>query len=130
MQKINGIIKSISETIQISDKFRKRDFVLTTDHTTNWPQFIQLELTQDKCFLIDNYKIDDEISVDFNVRGRQWTDKEGKVKKFNSLQVWKIELVNPVIGTASENPAILNIEPTNDNTHPIVNVEQNDDLPF
>ena len=123
---IHGIIKSISETAQISDKFRKRDFVLTTDHTTNWPQFIQLELTQDKCSLIDNYKIDDEISVDFNVRGRQWTDKEGKVKTFNSLQAWKIELVNGSTEMPLKTDTI-----TETTSQPIIHsAQQIDDLPF
>ncbi len=29
--------------------------------------------------------------VDFSLRGREWTSKQGEVKYFNSLDVWTVE---------------------------------------
>lgn len=93
---INGIIESIKETQVISDKFSKREFVLKTEHKTQYPQSILMEFTQDKCGLLDKYTEGQEVSVDFNLRGRNWTNPQGEVKTFNTLQAWKIEEVNAV----------------------------------
>jgi len=88
---ITGIIVSIGETKQVSEKFSKREFVLKTDESSLYPNFIQLELQQDKCDIIDAYEVDQEVVVDFNLKGRQWTDQQGVVKTFNTLVAWKIQ---------------------------------------
>lgn len=84
-----GTIKSIGQTIQVSDKFKKREFVLETTETH--PQFILFELNQDKCDIIDVYHEGQKVSVEYNLRGRQWTNNQGEVKTFNTLQAWKIQ---------------------------------------
>jgi len=30
------------------------------------------------------------VRVSFNLKGREWTNKEGEVKTFNTLQAWAI----------------------------------------
>lgn len=87
---ITGRLKVKGNVQQVSDKFKKREFVLT-DNSSQYPQYILFELTQDKCSLLDNFNEGDEIKVFFNLRGREWTNKEGQVKYFNSLQAWKME---------------------------------------
>ena len=52
--------------------------------------YIKFQLTQDRCSLIDEFKINDEIRVSFNIRGNRW-EKDGKVNYFTNLDVWKIE---------------------------------------
>ncbi len=87
---ITGKLKVKGTVQQVSEKFKKRDFVIT-DNSSQYPQYIQFELTQDKCPLLDNFNEGDEVKVLFNLRGREWTNKEGQVKYFNSLQAWKME---------------------------------------
>lgn len=87
-----GIIKHIEETQVVSDKFRKREFVITTDSNTPYPQHVSFQLTQDKTELINNYQIGDEIKVQFNLRGREWNGPQG-VKYFNTLEAWRIEQI-------------------------------------
>ena len=87
---ITGILKVKSDAQQISDKFRKREFVLT-DNSSQYPQHISFQLTQDKCSLIDQYNIGDELKVHFNLRGREWTSPKGEIKYFNTLEAWRIE---------------------------------------
>lgn len=87
---ITGRLKVKGNVQQVSDKFKKREFVLT-DNSSQYPQYILFELTQDKCPLLDNFNEGDEVKVFFNLRGREWTNKEGQVKYFNSLQAWKME---------------------------------------
>lgn len=88
---ITGEIKVIKETVQVTEKFRKREFVLIDD-SSQYPQFISFQLTQDRCGLLDASNVGDRITVSFNLRGREWIDKQGEVKYFNSLEVWRVEI--------------------------------------
>jgi translation initiation factor IF-3 len=74
---------------QVSEKFKKRDFVIETGD--QYPQKIQMQLVQSKTDLIDKFNIGDEIKAYINIRGREWTSKEGKVSYFNTIEAWKIE---------------------------------------
>jgi len=81
-------VKVVNETIEVSAKFRKREFVGVIEG--DYPQPIQFQLTQDKCNLIDGVLVGEEIDIEYNLRGREWTNPQGEVKVFNSLEVWKI----------------------------------------
>jgi hypothetical protein len=87
---VKGKLKLKGSEQAISDRFRKREFVLTDD-SSQYPQHISFQLTQDKCALLDAYNIGDEMTVSFNLRGREWTSPKGEVKYFNSLEAWRIE---------------------------------------
>src|ERR1035437_1723204 len=87
---ITGILKVKNEAQQVSEKFKKREFVIT-DNSSQYPQHISFQLTQDKCNLLDQYSIGAEIKVHFNLRGREWTSPQGEIKYFNSLEAWRIE---------------------------------------
>ena len=86
-------ILEIFETTQVTDTFKKREFVVEYAENPQYPEFIKFELTQDRCDLISQFKPGDEVDVWFNLRGRKWTDPQGQVKYFNSLQAWKIDSV-------------------------------------
>jgi len=90
MFKIKGTIKMIGETNVINDKFRKRDFVLTSIDDM-YPQQISFQVMQDKCDDLNNFKEGMSIEVSFNLRGREWTSPTGDVKYFNTLEAWRIE---------------------------------------
>lgn len=85
-----GTIKKIFPAVQVTEKFCKREFVLTINEDTQYPQDILFQLTQSKCTLIDPFVKGDTITVGINLRGREWTDPRGKVVYFNTLEVWKI----------------------------------------
>lgn len=74
---------------QVSEKFKKREFVIKTDD--KYPQFITLQLVNDKCGLIDPVSVGDELTAQININGREYTDKTGVTKYFNSIEAWKIE---------------------------------------
>jgi hypothetical protein len=85
-----GKVVAISQTIQVSDSFKKRDFVLEIAENPQYPQFVKFDLIQDKCELFDKIKVGQTIDVQFNLNGRKWTDPNGEDKYFNSLQAWKV----------------------------------------
>ena len=85
---VTGKIKMINPTQVVSDKFSKREFVVTTNET--YPQDLMMQITQDKCNLLDIFKVGENVTVSFNLRGREWTNPQGEVKYFNSLEAWKI----------------------------------------
>ena len=87
---IKGKLKKISETIQISERFRKREFVIEYASNPDFPQPLQFEMVQDRCELLDPFEVGQNVEVFFDLRGREWTNPQGEVKYFNSLQAWKL----------------------------------------
>lgn len=92
---ISGKIKVINPTKEVSSSFKKRELVVTTDE--NYPQHISIDFVQDKCAVLDSYKVGDSVTVSINVRGKEHTTKEGEVRYFNQLQAWKIEKTDSAI---------------------------------
>jgi single-strand DNA-binding protein len=76
------------DAVQVSDKFTKREFILQTEG--EYPQYLQFQLTQDKCPLLDKFQTGQQVTIHFNIRGKEWT-KDGKTSYFNSLEAWRIE---------------------------------------
>lgn len=87
---LTGILKEFWQEQRISDKFTKREFILT-DNSSQYPQQISFQLTQDRCSQLDRFQRGDEITVHFNINGRDWTSPTGEVKYFNTLVAWKLE---------------------------------------
>jgi hypothetical protein len=71
--------------------------------------------------LIDAVKVGDDVEVFFNLKGRKWTDKMGKVVYFNTLQLWKLNVLSG--GGAASTPEYA---PPVD----ISSAPDDDDLPF
>ncbi len=85
-----GKLIEIFESLQVSEKFKKREFVIEHAENTQYPEYIKFELVQDKCDLLDSFSLNDQVTVFFNLKGRKWNDPKGGIKYFNSLQAWKI----------------------------------------
>lgn len=94
MYTLKGELKSINETVQISDSFKKREFVMI-DASGKYEQTILFQTVQDRCELLDSLKTGDSVEVTFFLRGREWTNpKDGVIKTFNSLDAWKVEKIS------------------------------------
>ena len=90
---IAGKIYRKDETKTFGEKgFRKREFIIVTDD--QYPQHIILELIQDKCDLLDEFNVGDDVKVAININGRLWVNPQGEEKCFNALQGWRIEKSN------------------------------------
>ena len=130
---VTGTLKTKSETVKVSERFQKREFVLTTEANTPYPQHVSFQVTQDKCSMLDSFGDGEEIKVQFNLRGREWNGPQG-IKYFNTLEAWRIERVqgSNTNTQTNQNSAQASNKSVNDSSAPVFtgNIDDNDDLPF
>lgn len=117
---ITGKIKILNDTQSIGDNgFRKREVVITTEE--QYPQHILVEFIQDKCDLLNSYAMGQDVKISINLRGREWINPNGETKYFNSIQGWRIEVLNIQNPTPINTPLQV----------PVSFIEEDDtDLPF
>ena len=123
---VTGKIKLVGEAKNVgTGSFMKRDLVVTTEE--QYPQHISIDFVQDKCDLLNSFKVGENVKVSINLRGREWADPQGAIKYFNSIQGWSIERLAPDGGGTQAPPM-----PQAETFEPATNVkeEDHDDLPF
>jgi len=90
---VTGKIVDILPLNQVSDKFRKREFVIEKKEAGGsavFVDYIKFQLVQDKCDLINESFLNEEVRIWFNLKGNKW-ERDGKINYFTNLDVWKIE---------------------------------------
>lgn len=98
---LKGKVHFIGKTVDVSDKFKKREVVIEYIENPQYPEFIKLEANQDRCNLLDNVKVGDNIDASFNLKGREWVNKEGVKQYFNTLALWKITVTSSSVSSAA-----------------------------
>ena len=89
---IQGRIKQIFPSQVIGQNgFEKRDLVIVTEE--QYPQMIIIQFTQQHCDLLDSLQVGQNVKVYINIRGREWTNPQGETKYFNTIEGWKIEVI-------------------------------------
>ena len=83
-----GTVFFIDEPVQVTETFKKREFVLEVPGT--YIEYVKFQTVQDKTSLLDAFSEGDTVTVHFNLRGKKY-EKNGAVNFFNSLDAWKIE---------------------------------------
>ncbi len=101
---IGGKLHVINEAQQVTERFRKREFVLELSESTRFPQFVLFQLTGDRCERVDDFSVGDDVRVEFSLRGREWKSPRGEVKYFNSLDVWNIERASGATSRGEDPP--------------------------
>ncbi len=79
------------DTQQVTERFRKREFVVELADNPRYPQYVLFQLTGDRCENLDGFEVGQEVRVEFSLRGREWKSPKGDVRYFNSLDVWTLE---------------------------------------
>ena len=83
---IVGNLDKIFDTQVISDKFKKREFVLEIKDG-NYTQFIKFQLTQNRCELLNDFSTGQSVQVSFSITGRPYENKNGETLYFNNLNI-------------------------------------------
>ncbi len=126
---VQGKLYAKFDTQQIKETFKKREFVLEyIEGNPMYPQYVLFQLIQDRCNLIDNIEKGADITVEFNLRGREWTSPQGEKKYFNSLDAWRITLGNQQSTTQDMGPGSATME--SPAAMDVTDMSDSDDLPF
>ena len=107
MSILTGKVIRVGETVNVSDKFKKRELVIETDE--KYPQSVPLEFVQDKTEMLDGINEGDTVTVSYNLRGREWNGKY-----YVNVQGWRLEKTGSAPAPVVENDP----------------VEADDNLPF
>ncbi len=116
---ITGTIIEIFDEQQISDRFKKREFVIETVDG-NFTDVVKFQLVQDKTNLIEGFNKGDKVNISFNIRGNKWKDNY-----FVNLQAWKIDQTEPSQASSAQGPP----PPAEEDMPPLPDAPD-DDLPF
>ncbi len=120
---LSGKLLELFPTQEVSATFKKREFVVEKTETASDRVFtdtIKFQLIQDRCALLDTYKVGDDVKVTFNIKGSKW-EKEGRTSYFVNLDVWKMEKLSESSSSPSVNQPVVESTPL---------PEGEDDLPF
>ena len=110
---LTGKIKLIQEPKTFNSGFTKREMVVVVEDG-KYPQEINLEFVQDKIALLDALQPGQEVTVSFDIRGREYNGRY-----FNNLQGWKVVTVGDEAGA-----------PPADSHYPEPTDFGDDDIPF
>ena len=115
---ITGKVIDISPVNQVSDKFKKREFVIEKKETGGsavFIDYIKFQLVQDKCDLINESFLNEDVKIWFNLKGNKW-EKEGKINYFTNLDAWKLEKTSSAgkEQSVSSHTTLEDIPPEND----------------
>jgi hypothetical protein len=81
---LTGKIKLVQDLKTFDSGFTKREMVVTVEDG-KYPQEINIEFVQDKITLLDNLQVGQQVTVTFDIRGREYNGRY-----FNNLQGWKV----------------------------------------
>lgn len=90
---IKGKVVEVLPTQQISEKLKKRVLAVEYAENVQYPETLAFEAVNDKCTSLDELRVGDEVEVHFNLRGRSYIDKTGNKAWFNSLGIWKFDVL-------------------------------------
>jgi hypothetical protein len=89
---IKGTVKEMFGNVVVSDKFTKKEIVITIDEHTTYPQHVLIQANNDKISALDNISVGDVVTAKVNINGRMNTNQStGEVKYYNSLTIYTIQ---------------------------------------
>ena len=135
---VEGTLHEIFDEMQVTDRFKKREFVLEMTDDRGYKEHPKFQLTQNRCSLLDSFNKGEKVQVFFSLSGRPYT-KDGRTTYFTNLNAWKVNRSDqsaPEYDTGmSQEPPQVSYNQTNNNissgggsNEPTV--DMNDDLPF
>lgn len=116
---LTGVVKVVQEEQTFGSGFTKQELVVTVSEG-KYPQDINIEFVQDKTSLLSDVRAGDEVTVTFDIRGREYNGRY-----FNNLNGWKLSVAGgrhgapPVEGAEPSGSAPVSSDP-----------EYEDDIPF
>ena len=89
---ITGRVAEVYPVNRISERFRKREFVIEHKDSSSkqvYVDYIKFQLTQDRCEIIDESWLRQDVTVTFNIRGNRW-EKNGVANYITNLNALSV----------------------------------------
>ena len=89
---ITGRVAEVYPVNRISVRFRKREFVIEHKDSSSkqvYVDYIKFQLTQDRCEIIDESWLRQDVTVTFNIRGNRW-EKNGVANYITNLNALSV----------------------------------------
>jgi hypothetical protein len=89
---ITGKVAEVYQIIRVNERFRKREFVIEHKESGSgqpYVDFIKFQLTQDKCEIIDESWLRQDVTVTFSIKGNRW-EKNGMVNYITNLNALSV----------------------------------------
>ncbi len=85
------------DAVKRSETFTVREFVIEVENpNSQYKDYVLFQVTNDRCSLLDQYNVGEELHVVFDIRGRRWVrPADQQVMYFNTLSAWRVERYNP-----------------------------------
>jgi hypothetical protein len=137
--KLSGKLIFVGDPQQVTEKFRKREFVIETSEEVAgsvYTNYVKFQLVNNKCDLLNDIlktPIGSNVDVDFTCKGSRY-EKDGKTNYITNLDAWRIATAGGASNTsapAASAPQATTQQQGNGNTtfyNPAP--EAKDDLPF
>jgi hypothetical protein len=90
---ITGKLVAKFDTVQRTETFRTREFVIETSEDVNGrtlTNYVKFQSVQDRTTVIDRFNIGELVKVHFNIKGSKW-EKNGNTNYITNLDAWRIE---------------------------------------
>ena len=95
---ILGKITRIEKTEQVTEKFKKRRVILEcTGQNNKFAQTLEFTLVQGKVDTANALNVGDDVRVQFELKGREVTDKNSKKIVFNTLEAYRFDVVKKAV---------------------------------
>lgn len=108
--KISGRVVRVTPEIA-NGNFTKKELHLAILEDTDYPQTLCFEFGGKSIDAVGSAKQGDNVTVFYNLAGREWTDpKTNVIKVFNTLRAWKVQIdssapaVNPQADESDQLP--------------------------
>lgn len=128
--KINATIVEIGQTKQVTETFRKREFVILekNDRDERFNNYYLAELMNDRCSQLDNFAVGQQVTVSIDLRGRVYDKKDGSGKGYiTSLSAF---LIQPVQTQPVQTPTASQLEGAKKSHGSYEQLQPAPDLPF
>lgn len=81
------------DAVQRSTTFIVREFVVEVPNQRDprYNDFLLCQLTGDRCSLLDQFNVGEDVQVTFDLRGRKWEAPDHTVRYIMSLNAWRVD---------------------------------------
>lgn len=117
---------------QVSEKFKKREFVIEISEDVNGQTYTnpaKFQCVQNRCDALDRHNVGDTVTVSFNIKGNKW-ERDGKVNYITNLDCWRIESAQGAGSDAPHSAPATATAPVHANKQVQPPVVEDDGLPF